>query len=285
MNRCIRLIPRKVPQEHARTLEQDIRIEEINEAIGALANDKYLGIDGLSAEFYKKNKDQISSELLEVYEEAFEFGSLGNNINIGLIKLLPKDGDKSQVKNWRPITLLNISYKIIAKILARRIRDILKEVVLVTQIGFIKGRYILYNLITSWEAMNWAKDDKQNAAMVLLDFEKAYDRIEWPFVVNMLEAFGFPKVLCKWVNILFKDSSIVIDVNGELSECIPLGRSIRQGCPLAPALYVIVVDALSFILKVPNLGQPVKGICLPNEENLLIEQFVDDTTLFLEMEE
>ena len=83
------------------------------------------------------------------------------------------------------------------------------------------------NLITSWEAMNWAKEDGQEVAMILLDFEKASNRIAWGFVIGMLKAFGFLEVYCKWINVLFKDASIVIDVNGSLSEPIVLQRSIR----------------------------------------------------------
>ena len=101
-----------------------------------------------------------------------------------------------QVKNWRPITLLNISHKIIAKLLANRIAKVLDSIILVTQIGFIKGRFILENLVTNWEAMHWAKADNQNSAMILLDFEKAYDRIEWHFVISMLKQFGFPDYFC-----------------------------------------------------------------------------------------
>ena len=223
--------------------------------------------------------------MFEVYQFAADNGSLGDKINQGLIKLLPKDGDKLQVKNWRPITLLNISYKVIAKLLANRIAKVLDSIISVTQTGFIKGRFILENLVTSWEAMHWAKVDNQNSAMILLDFEKAYDRIEWHFVIAMLKQFGFPDYFCQWVNILFKDSNTCIEINGETSESIPLGRSIRQGCPLAPALYVIAADAMNYILKSTKFGHPIKGISLPNNDDLLVDQFADDTTLFVNMEE
>ena len=173
-------------------LGKEISIQEIEEAISSLANGKSPGIDGLQAKFYKVNKDWISSELFEVYQFAADNGSLGDKINQGLIKLLPKDGDKLQVKNWRPITLLNISYKVIAKLLANRIAKVLDSIISVTKTGFIKGRFILENLVTSWEAMHWAKADNQNSTMILLDFEKAYDRIEWHFVIAMLKQFGFP---------------------------------------------------------------------------------------------
>ena len=168
------MIPKKVFGSESDKLSRKNSLEEIQEAIKAMANDKSLGMDGLPIEFYKDNLDWIGEELFLFYNDAFDNGSLGSDVNRGIIKLLPKIGDRSLVKNWRPFTLLNLSYKIIAKLLARRIADITKNIVSVTQIGFIKGRYILENLITSWEAMNWAKDSRQDVAMILLDFEKAY---------------------------------------------------------------------------------------------------------------
>jgi hypothetical protein len=142
-----------------------------------------------------------------MYKDAYECGSLGINVNRGVIKSLPKRGF---VKNWSPITFQNLSYKIIAKVIARRIADIIKNFVLVTQIGFIKGRYILENLITISEAMYWAKSKEKNVAMVLLDFEKAYDRVELSFIIGILKDFGFLPYLFKWIKILFQDSSILL---------------------------------------------------------------------------
>ncbi|XP_057833401.2 secreted RxLR effector protein 78-like [Cryptomeria japonica] len=165
--------------------------------------------------------------------------------------------------------------------LSMRIVGLLDKFNSVTQSGFIKGRYIMENLITSWEAMHEAKADNQNVAMVLLDFEKAYDRIEWSFVGGMLQAFGFPSYFCKWIDILFKDSSTIVEINGDMSEAIPLRRSIRQGFPIAPTMFVIVANALYYILRALELGPSIKGLTLPNVDGLINAQFVDDTALFI----
>ena len=178
---------------------------------------------------------------------------------------------------------METDYKILAKLLAKRIVGMLDSILLISQIGFIKGGYILENLMNSWEAMKWGKDNKQNVCMVLFDFEKAYDRIEWDFVLKIFERLGFPPSFCRWVDILFKDSNTIIQVNGELSNPIFLERSIRQGCPLAPSLFVLVADALSYIMNSNKLGLGVKGILLPNKDNLLLEQFATDIAMFLEL--
>ena len=100
----------------------------------------------------------------------------------------------------------------------------------------------------------------------------------------MLQAFGFPEFLCRWIKVLFKDSSTIIDVNDNLSSSIPLGRSIRQGFPITPTLFFIVDDALFYVLIEPSLGPPMKGLLLSNNDYLLISH-ADDTSLFLELEE
>ena len=175
------IIPKKIKDEEAKVLDGGLLVEEIKVAISRMANDKALGPDGLPIEFYKKNIDWIVPYLLSVYEEAFDRGSLGPKLNAGVIKLIPKEGDRLLINNWRPITLLNVVYKILAKVLAIRIEKILPNIINSTQTSFVKGRYILENLITCWEAMNWAKASGQDCAMLLIDYEKAYDRIELGF--------------------------------------------------------------------------------------------------------
>ncbi|XP_059076368.1 uncharacterized protein LOC131875743 [Cryptomeria japonica] len=133
--------------------------------------------------------------------------------------------------------------------------------------------------------MNWAKSSNQDAVILLLDFEKAYDRIEWSFIDIMLMAFGFPVLFCNFIKILLKDAMAQIDINGSLSDPFSLTRSIRQGCPLAPALFVIASEALSFIITDNTLSPAVKGITLPINEELNICQFADDTILFVKLED
>ncbi|GLJ32624.1 hypothetical protein SUGI_0656220 [Cryptomeria japonica] len=132
LEKCLLLIPKKISCEKVKALSHKISLEEIKSAITSLENGKSPGIDSLPAEFYKKHLDWVSLELFALYEDVFIQNSLGENINKGVIKLLPKGGDKTLVKNWRPITLLNISYKITAKVLARRIARLLDKFIFAT---------------------------------------------------------------------------------------------------------------------------------------------------------
>ncbi|XP_059064215.1 secreted RxLR effector protein 78-like [Cryptomeria japonica] len=130
--------------------------------------------------------------------------------------------------------------------------------------------------------MNWAKLSQQNCAMLLLDFEKAYDRVEWNFISMTLEDFGFPTRFCNLVKMMMNDVFAHIDINGSLSDAFLLGRSIKQGCPLAPALFVISSEAFHYILRDHSMSPAIRGIRLPNNEELITSQFADDTTIFFE---
>lgn len=121
-------------------------IEDLEHVFSILAY-KSPGVDGLPVEFYQKMWPHIKYDFYLVYLEALEHGSLGTNINKGLIKLLPKGKNEDTISGWRPITLLNTSYKIIAKAIATRIKPIVKEIVRLEQTRFLGGRFILDNLI------------------------------------------------------------------------------------------------------------------------------------------
>lgn len=123
--KCKSMIPTRISPEDSIPLNQKVSIEEISAAINSLNSDKALGPDGLPIEFYKANIEWIAIDLHDVYFEAFDNGSLGTGINKGTIKLIPKEGDRALIKNWRPITLLNASYKILAKVIALRLEKLL----------------------------------------------------------------------------------------------------------------------------------------------------------------
>ena len=157
----------KIDEENSLLLQNMVSPQEIADVIHKIKDDKALGPDGLPAKFYKANSKWICKVLIDLYNEAIDIGTLGRNINSGIIKLIPKEGDKALIKNWHPITLLNLSYKILAKVMARRLEKILPKFICHSQTGFVKGRFILENLITSWEALNWANHTNQDATMFL----------------------------------------------------------------------------------------------------------------------
>lgn len=142
------------------------------ETLKALPNGRTPGMDGLPSEFFLKMWDTIGSDITEVFKEALEKGHLCRELNTRMLCLLIKGGNKTNIKNWRLITLLGTIYKLLAKTMARRIQPMLKRIIRPNQTGFLKGRSILDNVFLALETMDWAVESQQNMVMLLLDFEK-----------------------------------------------------------------------------------------------------------------
>lgn len=132
------------------------------------------------------------------------FGCLPVSINSGIIKLIHKRGDENNLNNWKPITCLISVYKIFALVFARRISPHLDSLILKEQKGFVKGRFIMDAIITMWEGMEYISEEQLDMLFLKIDFDKAYDRVEWDFILQSLFDMGFEKsfihfVHCLWV--------------------------------------------------------------------------------------
>ena len=179
-------------------LKNPLSKAELLEAIEALSNYSCPGTDGIIPCFYRHYWDLMGDDISEAFQEMFLAGEMPETISEGMIFLIPKgDRNLEDIKQWRPITLLNTIYKIFAKALALRLQPILNEVIHVTQTGFIGERSIFDNLFIFWESMAAARHSHESLAIILLDFEKAYDRVDWDFLHGTLLRLGFPK---EWVN-------------------------------------------------------------------------------------
>ena len=122
----------------------------------------------------------------------------------GMIYLILKGGDRQEIRQWRLITLLTTAYKILAKMISSRIRPLLPNLIHDTQTSFVQDRSILDNIFTFSEATEWAQHSSQHLAIVLLDFEKAYDRVDWSFLEGTLSWFGFPDEWIRGISSLYR---------------------------------------------------------------------------------
>ena len=205
---------------------------------------------------------------------------IAGELNVSKIALLPKSEDRSRIQNYRPISLLNTLYKVVAKIYANRMKPLLHHWILPSQTGFVPNRCILDNIFLAFEAIEWALEDNQELTMLLLDFEKAYDRVSWTFLRTTMEKMGFHNRWIEQVMALNTNASASIIINGVNSKTFQLQRSVRQGCPLAPYLFLLTVDVLGQMLQHPTNG--VKGLKLPDSSHITNQMFADDTLLLLE---
>ena len=138
------------------------------------------------------------------------------SLSLGLICLIPKGGDRQEIRQWRPITLLTTAYKILAKMISARVRPLLPDLIHDTQTGFVQDRSILDNVFTFSEATEWAQHSGQHLAVLLLDFEKAYDRVDWSFLEGTLERLGFPVGWIQGISALYRTASNRVIIGGRI---------------------------------------------------------------------
>jgi exonuclease III len=277
-NPILSAIEAKLTDEKSAELEGPIAEAELLEALKSTPNGKSPGSDGLNAEFYKIFWTDIKEVLLNSINQAFTLGELNTTQKHGVITLLPKKGkDPLQLKNWRPISLLNQDYKLIAKCIALRIKKHLKSLIHNDQTGFMKGRYIGENINKILSIMEYVDKEDIPAIVASVDFEKAFDSMERTFILKTLQKFNFGPSLINWVKILYNKTVSCVLNNGWTTKAFELHRGVRQGCPLSPYLFILAAEALSCYIR---KSSGIKGITVKGEEHK-ISQFADDTCLFL----
>ena len=241
--------------------------------------DKTPGTDGLPADFYKVFWNDISDYLVNSINYAFGKGQLSATQRRGIIKLIPKkDAEPDLIKNWRPITLLNCDYKIAAKAIANRLKKVIPKLVNSDQTGFIKGRFIGENIPLINGVINFAAAKNIPGLLLFLDFEKAFDSLNWSFIQRTFKHFNFGSSMINWVKTFYNNIESCVLNNGWSSNFFKPERGVRQGCPLSPYLFILCVEVLAE--KIRNT-KDVKGIFV-NQNEIKISQYADDTTLILD---
>ena len=269
----------KISEEDQQQLNADFTEEEIKKTIKNMANNKTPGTDGFPIEFYKFFWTDISKYLISSIMCSFNSSSLSINQRRGIITCLPKGNkDRTRLKNWRPITLLNSDYKIISNVLANRLKQFLPNIINQDQKGFIKGRFIGENTRLIYDIISKLDSSQTNGLLMLLDFEKAFDSVEWSFIEYTLLNFNLGNTFLKWFTILYKDSESCVINNGTYSEFFKLGRGCRQGDPLSPYIFTLVAEVLANSIR---QNDKIKGISI-DKNSYVIGQYADDTFLLLD---
>ena len=165
--------------------------------------------------------------------EAYKAGTLHLSAWCGLITLIPKKGrDINYIKNWRPLTMLNMDYKILSKALALRLKEILSDIISEDQTGFMEGRSIASNLRKTIEVIEYTKKNHIPAMIMTIDFEKCFDRIEHSAIRGALNYFNIGPNFTNWVMLLFNQFELCTQNNGYNSEWFHLSCSVHQGCSI-----------------------------------------------------
>lgn len=237
-------------QNLAKDLERPVTTSELAEAVKSLQSGKSPGPDGFPADFYKLFWKQLAPHILEMFTESFYLGILPHTLNQASISLLLKKGkDPLQCGSYRPISLLNADFKLLSKVLARRLETALPTIISLDQTGFIRNRHSFSNLRGVFNVVYNPSSSSLPEALVALDAEKAFDRVEWEYLFFILGRFGFGEKFISWVRLLYASPLASVRTNGTNSEYFRLSRSTRQGCPLSPLLFALVMEPLSIALR------------------------------------
>uniref|UniRef100_A0A669BRS1 Reverse transcriptase domain-containing protein n=1 Tax=Oreochromis niloticus TaxID=8128 RepID=A0A669BRS1_ORENI len=259
-------------------LDAPIKIEEIFGSIKCMQSRKAPGSDGFPAEFFKKFKDKLAPLLLDVYNESLRNGRLPPTLTQASISVLLKKGkDPTACESYRPLSLLNVDFKILAKLLAIRLEAVLPQIISQEQNGFIKGRQLFFNTRTVLSTIFSAHCPSSPEVIISLDAEKAFDRVEWDYLFAVLTRFGFGERFVSWIKLLYTSPQACVITNSVRSDYFPLCRGTRQGCPLSPLLFALAVEPLSVALK--SLSS-FHGIIRAGVE-LKVSLYADDLLLYV----
>ena len=258
--------------------DQDISEGELFDAIMTLKSKKVPGLDGLTIEFYRKFYKNLKDMLLGMYRHSFEMGLLPDSLRKGLISLIPKKlKNTKRVKNMRPLTILANDYKILAKLIDNRLREVIPNLINSDQTGFVKGRNIVHNIRRSLDLIEITKLKKIPAVILTIDMEKCFDRLEHSAIYGSLRYFNFGDTFIRWTSLFYTNFQFCTQNFGYLSEFCNKERGCNQGCPLSPGIYLLTAEILAN--KIRN-DPKIKGIHVNNIE-YIISQFADDTDLYL----
>uniref|UniRef100_A0A670HXY3 Reverse transcriptase domain-containing protein n=1 Tax=Podarcis muralis TaxID=64176 RepID=A0A670HXY3_PODMU len=249
----------ELSQEKRSILNCKITQQEIEVAIQNMQLGKSPGPDGLTSKYYRTLKDYLTQPLMEICNQIMGGGRAPETWKEAFITLIPKvETEKTQLKNYRPISLLNVDYKIFADILANRFKKVLNEVIHKDQAGFLPGRHLFdntRNIIDILELLQTNINTK--AVLIFIDAEKAFDNISWKFMKKNLEGMGVGRGFENGIEAIYSEQKAKLIVNNVVTEELQIEKGTRQGCPLSPLLFISVLEVL---LNMIRKDRQVQGI-------------------------
>ncbi|KAL4308915.1 hypothetical protein GQ457_01G015960 [Hibiscus cannabinus] len=264
-------------------LERPFTCEEVWVAISTADGSHAPGSDGFNLDFFKKFWPAVKHNVMDFFEK-FHAGTLVDvSINHSFISLIPKVSTPEKVDDFRPISLVGSLYKILTRVLSRRLAGCLGEVISEHQFAFTAGKQLSDCALIVNEVIDFLSRNNCEAILFKADFKKVYDTVDWNFLDLVLQRMVFGQNWRPWVNMCISSASISVLINGVPFSMFNIKRGLRQGCPLSPLLFNLVAEALSVLICSAIDKGILKGVSIGEIGFPMSDiQFADDLILFLE---
>jgi hypothetical protein len=281
---CLQGLETRVTDTMNAQLLRKFEASEVDMALSQMQPLKSPGPDGFAASFYQRSWATVRADVCQAVLSFLNDGIFDADINQTYIALIPKVKSPEFITDYRPISLCNVLYKLIAKVLANRLKTVLPSIISATQSAFIPGRLITDNILVAFEALHTmdAKLKGKEGFMALkLDMSKAYDRVEWTFLETVMRKIGFAE---RWIMLAMtciKTVSYSILINGKPYGNILPSRGLRQGDPLSPYFFLLCAEGLSTIISRVEREARLTGLPITRGGTRLSHLFfADDSLLF-----
>ncbi|CAM2116774.1 unnamed protein product [Caretta caretta] len=259
-------------------LELPLTLAEFSEALRRMPTNKSPGMDGLTVEFYRAFCDILGPDLATVWAESLQGGVLPLSCRRAVFALLPKKGDRRDLRNWRPVSLLSMDYKIVANAISLWLGSVMADVIHPDQTYTVPGRSIFDNLFLVRDLLELGCRDGLSFALLSLDQEKAFGRVDHEYLLSTLQAFGFGPQFVSFLQVLYASAECLVRLNWTLTEPVSFGRGVRQGCPLSGQLYALAIEPFLCLLH-----RRLTGLVLWEPElRLVLSAYANDVLLVVQ---
>lgn len=267
----------KVSRQANQDLGRVITLDELDKALQSMECGKAPGIDGLPVAFYKSFWPEMGADLLAVLQDSLAEGRLPLTCRRAVLTLLPKKGDLKDMASWRPVSILCVDYRLLSKVLANRLCEVLGDIIEPDQTYCVPGRLIYDNISFIRDILEIGKLLNLNFGLVSVDQTKAFDRIEFNYLWGVLKAFGFNDDFINYIRALYSDCESILKINGDLCAPFKVLRGIRQGCPLSGMLYTLAIEPLLIQLRAK-----MQGVSLPDSAfSFKLSAYADDVAILV----